>query len=72
MLALILSQVMGMVDDVSMDVPKFGNYVARTSGLLAAAGLPLPPNPNPNPNPNCNPNANAFCSQHVNPPSLPV
>jgi len=37
-----LTEMMGMVDDISMDVPKFGNYVARSMGLLAAAGS-VPP-----------------------------
>jgi len=33
-----LTEIMGTVDDISMDVPKFGNYVAKSTGLLAAAG----------------------------------
>ena len=33
-----LKEVMAMVDDISMDVPKFGNYVGKTTGLMAAAG----------------------------------
>lgn len=37
-----LTEVMGVVDELSMDVPKFGHYVARSIGLLAAADAVLP------------------------------
>lgn len=33
-----LAEVMGQADELSMDVPKFANYVATTTGLVLAAG----------------------------------
>jgi len=37
-----ITKIMGMVGDLTMDVPKFGNYIARTLGLVMAADGILP------------------------------